>query len=55
MSILKVDKTLVPSFFLIFYSLVSKIEICLKYILDKNTQKQSLWTASAAFFSEKSK
>ena len=42
MSILKVDKTLVPLFFLFFfYSLVSKIEICLKYILDKNTQKQS--------------
>ena len=52
MSILKVDKASMP-FFLIFYSLISKIEIC--HNLDKNNQKQSLWTASAVFFSEKSK
>ena len=26
-----------------FYSLVSKIEICLKYFLDKNPPKQPLW------------
>ena len=34
-SILKVDKTLVPLFFLFFYSLVSKIEICVKYVFEK--------------------
>ena len=37
MSILKVIY-LVPLFFQIFYSLVPKIEICLKYFLNKNPQ-----------------
>ena len=36
MSILKVDIAIASSFFLISYSLVPKIEICLKYCLDKN-------------------
>ena len=36
----KSDTTKVPSFFLIFYSLVLKIEICLKYFLGKKYQKQ---------------
>ena len=44
MSILKVDY-LVPLFFLISYSLVLKIESCLKYFLDKNFQKQPLWSS----------
>ena len=35
MSILKVDITIVPLFFLIYYALVPKLEICLKYFLDK--------------------
>ena len=34
-----------PIFFLIFYSLASKIESYLKYFLDKNSQKQSLWSS----------
>ena len=38
----KIDRMKVPLFFLILYSLVSKIEICLKYFLDKNFQKQPL-------------
>ena len=42
MSILKVIY-LAALFFQIFYSLVIKIEICLKYFLDKNSQKQPLW------------
>ena len=33
-----VDITAVPLLFLIFYSLVSKLEICFKYFLDKNPQ-----------------
>ena len=43
MSILKVDITLVHWFFLIFQLLVPKIEICLKYFLDKNSPKRPLW------------
>ena len=40
-SILKVDiKSVSNFFFLIFHSLVPKYEICLKYILDKNSIKQ---------------
>ena len=42
MSILKVIY-LAALFFQISYSLVPKIEICLKYFLDKNSQKQPLW------------
>ena len=34
-------------FFQIFYSLVPKIEICLKYFLDKKFQKQPLCTRAA--------
>ena len=41
-SILKVIY-LMPLFFHISNLLVPKIEICLKYYLDKNPQKQSLW------------
>ena len=41
MLILKVDY-LVPLIFQMFYLLVPEIEICLKYILDKNGQKQPL-------------
>ena len=40
MSMLKVDMTIVPLFYLIYYSLVPKIETCLKYFLDKNPPKQ---------------
>ena len=36
MSILKVDITIVPLFFLISYSLVPKLKICPKYFLNKN-------------------
>ena len=39
-SILKSDITIVPLCFLMFYLLVTKIEICLKYFLDKNPKKQ---------------
>ena len=42
MSISKVDILVVPLFFLISYLLLPKIEICLKYFLDKNAQKQPL-------------
>ena len=42
MSILKVIY-LVHLIFQIFYLLVPKIDICLKYILDKNPQKQYVW------------
>ena len=41
MSILKVT-FLAALFFQISYSLVPKIEICLKYFLEKNFQKQPL-------------
>ena len=37
MSILNIDYLVA-----IFYSLVPKIDICLKYFLDKNSQKQPL-------------
>ena len=37
------DIALVPLFFQIYNLLISKIEIFLKYFLDKNHQKQSLW------------
>jgi len=33
----------VPLLLRISYSLVPKIEICTKYFLDKNSQKQSMW------------
>ena len=39
----KIDVATVPLFFLIFYSLASKIEICLSYFLDKSHLKQPLW------------
>ena len=42
MSILKVIYS-VPLFFQISYLLLPNIEICLKYFLDKNSQKQPLW------------
>ena len=42
MSIIKIDY-LVTIFFQISYSLVPKIDICLKYLLDKNSLKQPLW------------
>ena len=42
MSILKVDMTIVPLFYLIYYSLVPKIEICLKYFLDKKFPKAAI-------------
>ena len=42
MSILKVDITIVPLFFLISYSLVPRLEICLKYFLNKNSKTQTL-------------
>ena len=35
----KIDITKVPLFFRIFYPLEPKIEICLKYFLDKSWQK----------------
>ena len=38
----KVDTTTMPLFFLIFYSLVPKIDICFIYFLDKFFQKQPL-------------
>ena len=38
MSILK-GIYMVPLFFQIFYLFAPKIEICLKYVLDKNPQK----------------
>jgi hypothetical protein len=44
----EIDITKVPLFFQIFYLLVSKIEICLKYFLDKNLPKQPLWAALSA-------
>ena len=43
LSAFKIDMPKVPIFFQIFHSLVPKIKICLKYFLDKNTQKRSLW------------
>ena len=39
----KIDITKVPLFFQIFSSFIPKIEICFKFLLDKNTQKQPLW------------
>ena len=44
-STFKIDKTKVPLLFRISYSLVPKIEICIKYFSDKNLQKQPLWYA----------
>ena len=38
----KIDSMKVPLFFLMFGLLVPKIEICLKYFLDKKFQKQPL-------------
>ena len=35
--------TKVPIFLQIFYPLVPKIDICLKYLLDKKSYKRSLW------------
>ena len=42
LSISKVDIVIVPLLYLISYLLVGKIEICLKYFLDKNAKKQTL-------------
>ena len=50
MSIFKV-MCLVPSFFHFSNLLVLKIEICLKYFLDKNLQKQLLCSFGFSFFS----
>ena len=49
MSILKVDFAWWQYFFQNSYSLVSKIENCLKYFLDKNSQKQPLWLKKSIF------
>ena len=40
MSILKDDILIVPLFFQIFYFLVPEIEIWLRYVLDKDSQKR---------------
>ena len=40
---------MVPSFVLISYLLVPKIEICLKYFMDKNSKKQPLCTVGAPY------
>ena len=55
MSILKVDITIVSLFFVIYYAWVPKIEICLKYFLDKNSQKQPLWLPSSLMLYHKLK
>ena len=44
LSTFKID--IVPLFFLIFYSLAPKIEICLNSFLDKNPPKQPLCGAA---------
>ena len=41
MPILKVDIKILPLIFLISFSMVPKIEICLIYVLDKNPKKQT--------------
>ena len=41
----KIDIAKVPLLFQILYSLVPKIEICLKYFLDIKSKKQLLWIA----------
>ena len=53
-SIFKVDLTIVPFFFLNFYSLVPKTEICLKHFLDKNPKKAAIvwWERSANIHSQ---
>ena len=48
MLILKVDY-LVPLIIQMSYLLVPKIEICLKYFLDKSSQKQPCWVDSFDF------
>ena len=42
MSILKIGIILVPLFFPISYLLEPKVEICLRYFMAKNSQKQPL-------------
>ena len=42
MSLSKVDIKIVPQFFLISYSLVPKIEICLSYFLEKKLPKEAI-------------
>ena len=49
MSILKVDTKVLPLYSLNFYSLVYKIEIRLKYFLDKKPQKQQQWLCKLVF------
>ena len=49
-STFKIDIMKVPLFFQVFYSLVFKIEICLKCFLDKYFQKQPLCSAAAIAF-----
>ena len=44
-STFKIDITKVPLHFQISYFFVPKIEICMKYFLDKSLQKQPLWYA----------
>ena len=44
-STFKIDITKLPLLFRNSYSLVPKIEICIKYFSDKNLQKQPLWYA----------
>ena len=39
-STFKIDTTIVPLFYQTFYLLVPKIEICLKYVLEKKSQKE---------------
>ena len=39
---------IVPLFFLMFYLLVHKIEICLKHFLDENSQKQPQLNAGSS-------
>ena len=45
MSTLKINIRTVPLFFLILYLLVLKVEIFVKYFLDKNLNKQTLWNS----------
>ena len=45
----EIDITKVP-FFQIYYYLVPIIENCVKYFLDKNSQKQPLWGVEGVLF-----
>ena len=49
-STFKIDISKVPLLFRISYSLVPKIEICIKYFSDKNSQNQPLWMPGRAAF-----